>query len=137
MLAEEKGIQIRRHNVIYTLIEEVQDALEGLLEPEEVETVIGKLHIKEVFRTSRGNIAGCLVTEGKIERSGQVRLFRGGEKVLTGRIGSLRRFKDDVRELQEGFECGVKLEGFEEIRKDDIIEVYTIEKVPRKVYQKT
>ena len=134
--AEDQGIQIRRHEVIYALIEEVQASLEGLLEPEEVETVLGTLRVKEVFKTSKGTIAGSIVSQGKVERSARVRLMRGGEKLHAGRIASLRRFKDDVREVAEGFECGLKLEGFEDVRKDDVIEAFTVEKVPRKVYQR-
>jgi translation initiation factor IF-2 len=137
VIAEDKGIQIRRYDVIYTLLEEVQAAMEGLLEPETVETVIGKLTVKEVFKTSKGNIAGCLVSQGRVERSAQVRVFHGGKKVFTGRLASLRRFKDDVREVAEGFECGVKLEGFEEVAKDDVIEAFTLEKVARKIYTKS
>jgi len=133
-LAKERGVDVRTYTVIYQAIEEMKAALEGLLEPEQVEAKTGHLSVKEVFRISRvGAIAGCLCTDGKIERSGQVRLIRGGQVVFTGRIEGLKRFKDDVREVVEGYECGVKLAGHDDIRNGDVIEAYQIQKVSRKL----
>src|SRR4029079_5428537 len=108
--AEREGVEIRTYAVIYKVTEEIYAALEGMLEPEEVEETIGQAEVKELFRASRvGTIAGCLVTDGKITRTAQVRLVREGTVVWTGRLGSLRRFKDNVQEVEEGLECGVVL----------------------------
>jgi translation initiation factor IF-2 len=136
-MAKERGVDVRTYNVIYQAIDEMKAALEGLLEPEEVEVKTGHLSVKEVFRISRiGAIAGCICTDGKIERAGQVRLIRGGQVAFSGRIEGLKRFKDDVKEVVEGYECGVKLAGHDDIRQGDIIEAFKIEKRPRKLEKK-
>ena len=106
-------------------IEEMKAALEGLLEPELVEAKLGHASVKEVFRISRvGAIAGCMVLDGKIVRSCQVRLIRDQKVVHTGKIETLKRFKDDTKEVAEGYECGIKIGGHDDIRKGDIIEAY-------------
>jgi translation initiation factor IF-2 len=133
-LAKERGIEVKIYTVIYQAIEEMQAALEGLLEPELVEKKHGHATVKEVFRISRvGAIAGCMVTDGRFERSHQVRVIRGPNVVHTGKLESLKRFKDDVKEVVEGYECGIKVAGFDDIRKNDVIESFAVEKVARKL----
>jgi translation initiation factor IF-2 len=128
--AEREGVEIRTYSVIYKVTEEIYAALEGMLEPEEVEETIGQAEVKELFRASRvGTIAGCLVSDGKITRTAQVRLVREGTVVWTGRIGSLRRFKDNVQEVEEGLECGVVLEGYQDVKVGDVLELFETKQV--------
>jgi translation initiation factor IF-2 len=128
--AEAEGVEIRTYSVIYKVTEELRAAMEGMLEPEEVEESLGQAEVKELFKASRvGTIAGCLVTDGTIRRGAECRLIREGTVVWTGRIGSLRRFKDDVREVEEGLECGIVLEGFQDVKVDDVIEAFETKKV--------
>jgi translation initiation factor IF-2 len=128
--AEREGVEIRTYSVIYKITEDLRAALEGLLEPEEVEEALGQADVKELFRASRvGTIAGCLVTDGKITRTAQVRLVREGTVVWTGRIGSLRRFKDNVQEVEEGLECGVVLEGYQDVKVGDVLELFETKQV--------
>jgi translation initiation factor IF-2 len=135
--AKDRGVEIKTYTVIYQAIEEMKAALEGLLEPELVEKNTGQATVKEVFRISRvGAIAGCIMTQGKIERTNQCRLIRDGKIVHTGRIESLKRFKDDVKEVVEGYECGIKIAGHDDVRKNDVIQGYMIEKVARKLEKK-
>jgi translation initiation factor IF-2 len=129
-LAAREGVEIRAYDIIYKAVEEVRLALEGMLKPELREVVLGAAEVRQVFRLSKGGaIAGCMVTSGSIPRTGKVRLRRGDEVVWTGRIGSLRRFKDDVKEVTSGFECGIGLEGTNDIREGDVIEAFTIEEI--------
>ncbi len=133
-LAKDKGVDIRLYDVIYKAIEEMKAALEGLLEPEEVEVKTGHATVKKVFRISRvGSIAGSAVTDGKIGRGDQVRLIRNGKVAFTGKLESLKRIKDDVKEVVEGYECGIKLAGHDDILPGDIIETFQIQKVARKL----
>jgi translation initiation factor IF-2 len=112
-------------------------ALEGLLEPELVEAKQGHATVKEVFRISRvGAIAGCMVTDGKFERQSQIRVIRDGKVVHTGKLESLKRFKDDVKEVVEGYECGIRLAGHDDLRKNDVLESFIIQKVARKLEKK-
>jgi translation initiation factor IF-2 len=135
--AKDRGVEIKVYSVIYQAIEEMKAALEGLLEPELVEQTQGQATVKEVFRISRvGAIAGCIMTKGKIERTSQVRLIRDGKVVHTGKLESLKRFKDDVKEVVEGYECGIKIAGHDDIRKGDVIEGFAIQKVARKLEKK-
>ena len=128
--AEREGVEIRTYSVIYKVTEEIYAALEGMLEPEEVEETIGQAEVKELFRASRvGTIAGCLVTDGKITRTAQVRLVREGTVVWTGRIGSLRRFKDNVQEVEEGLECGAVLDGYQDVKVGDVLELFETKQV--------
>jgi translation initiation factor IF-2 len=128
--AEQEGVDIRTYSVIYKVTEELRAAMEGMLEPEEVEETIGEAEIKQTFRASKvGRIAGCLVTDGKAARDAQVRLIRDGTVVWTGRVGSLRRFKDDVNEVEEGQECGIVLEGFADVKEGDMIEFFRTKQV--------
>ena len=122
-VAQQEGVEVRSYKVIYEVVEEVRAALSGLLAPTYEEQVVGKAEVRQVFSSSRaGTIAGCMVQNGQIARNNQVRVVRDGEVVFTGAIASLRRFKDDVREVNDGFECGIGIEGFNAIEEGDIIE---------------
>jgi translation initiation factor IF-2 len=106
--------------------------MEGLLEPEDVEETLGQAEVKQTFKASRvGTIAGCQVTDGKVTRTAQVRLVRDGTIVWTGRLGSLRRFKDDVAEVEEGQECGIVLEGFADLKEGDVLEFFEVNQVEK------
>jgi len=131
-LAEQEGVDIRTYLVIYELLDEVKKAVEGLLTPDSKEVVLGHAEIRQVFRSSAiGNIAGCFQQDGETVRGGLARLVRDGKIVHTGRIGTLRREKDDVRTVSQGFECGMKLERFDDIQVGDIIESFKVEMVPK------
>ena len=131
-LAEREKVEIRLYDIIYKAVEDVKQALEGLLKPEIKEVVLGAAEIREVFKLSKsGTVAGCMVTSGTVPRTGRVRLLREGQTVWTGRIGSLRRFKDDVREVASGFECGIALDGMNDVKVGDVIESFTTEELPR------
>jgi translation initiation factor IF-2 len=133
-VAEREGVEIRTYSVIYRVIEELRAAMEGLLEPEEVETTIGVAEVRQTFRASRvGTIAGCFVRDGVIRRGAKVRLVRGGTIVYDGRIGSLKRFQDDVREVEAGFECGIVLENYADVKDEDVLEVYETRQVEREL----
>ena len=124
-LAEAEGVEIRTYSVIYKVTEELRGAMEGLLEPEEVEESLGQAEVKELFKASRiGTIAGCMSPTARSPAPPRSRLVRDGTVVWTGRIGSLRRFKDNVQEVEEGLECGIVLEGFQDVKVDDVIEVF-------------
>jgi translation initiation factor IF-2 len=130
--AEAEGVEIRTYSVIYKVTEDLRAAMEGLLEPEEVEERVGEAEVKQTFRASRvGNIAGCQVTEGKVTRDSQVRLVREGTVIWTGRVGSLRRFKDNVQEVEEGLECGIVLEGYGDVKVDDVLEFFRTKQVEK------
>ena len=130
--AEEEGIDIRTYTVIYKVTEDLRAAMEGLLEPEEVEETVGQAEVLQTFKASRvGTIAGCLVTDGKVTRGASVRLVRDGTIVWSGRVGSLRRFKDDVAEVEEGQECGIVLDGFADIKEDDVLEFFETKQVEK------
>jgi translation initiation factor IF-2 len=123
--AEAEGVDVRIYDIIYRLTEEMQAALTGMLEPEEVEVVEGRAEIRQIFRVGKtAVIAGCYVTDGRIVRGG-ARVYRGGKLIATDRIESLRRFRDDVREVATGFECGIGLAGFNDLEESDIIECFT------------
>ncbi len=136
-LAEERGIPIREYNIIYNLTNDVKSALEGKLKPREEVIHLGRAVIREVYRISKvGSIAGCYVTQGIIERSSKIRVIRDGivvyppaEKIVG--LASLKRFKDDVKEVREGFECGMKIDGYDDIKEGDVIEAYRVEQVMR------
>ncbi|UCE31266.1 MAG: translation initiation factor IF-2 [Burkholderiales bacterium] len=131
-LAESQGIDIRYYNIIYDAVDEVKKAMAGLLSPEKREEVLGLVEIRQVFRVSRvGNIAGCMVLSGLVRRGAQVRLLRDHVVVWTGEIDTLKRFKEDVREVKEGFECGITLKNFDDIREGDQVEVFEVKEVAR------
>ena len=132
--AASNNVQIKVYHVIYRLIEDMKAALEGLLPPESKENIIGQVEIREVFRSSKlGNIAGCYVTDGIINRSCQVRLIRDSIVIYDGKIDGLKRFKDDAKEVRSGFECGLRIVGYDDIKVGDVIEAYEIEEIARKL----
>ncbi|RPI34888.1 MAG: translation initiation factor IF-2 [Chloroflexota bacterium] len=129
-LAEAEGVNIRLYDIIYRLIEDVEKALKGMLEPELRETIIGHADVRALFRVSKiGNIAGCRVTDGEIRRNAHVRVVRGGQAIYQGEISSLKHLQDDVREVRQGFDCGIAIKGFSDFVVGDTIEAYTLEKV--------
>ena len=131
-VADREGVEIRTYSVIYKVIEELRSAMEGLLTPEDVESNVGTVEVREIFKASRvGTIAGSMVTDGTVTRGATVRLVRDGTIVYDGRIGSLRRFKDDVREVTQGMECGIVLENFPDVKDGDVLEVYEVRQVER------
>jgi len=133
-LAEQKKIDIRPYNVIYHLTDDVKAALESRLEPERRENVVGHAQVRQVFRVSRaGSIAGGYVTDGRVARSDSVRLVRNNIIIYEGKLASLRRFKDDVREVQNGMECGIKIAGYDDIKEGDVIQAYEVVEIKRKL----
>jgi translation initiation factor IF-2 len=133
-VAEREGVEIRTYSVIYNIVEELRSAMEGMLAPEEVESTVGTAEVRATFKASRvGTIAGCYVTDGTIRRGAAARLVRDGTIVYTGRIASLRRFQDDVREVQSGFECGVVLENYADVKEGDVIEAFETRQVEREL----
>jgi translation initiation factor IF-2 len=130
--AEREGVEIKLYRIIYEAVADVRSAMEGMLRPEEREVILGEATVREVFKISRiGTIAGCAVRSGVINRQGRVRVVRDGVEVFDGTISSLKRFKDDVREVREGFECGIGVENFNDIKVGDVIECYRKEQVAR------
>jgi translation initiation factor IF-2 len=133
-LAEKEGVDIRLYRVIYDAIDDVKAALSGMLKPEERESILGEAEVRQTFRVPRlGVIAGCYLTRGTVRRNSKVRLIRDGVVVYEGRVGSLRRFKDDVAEVREGFECGIGLENFQDVKEGDVIEAFEVEEVARQI----
>ena len=133
-VAEREGVEIRHYAVIYRAIDELRSAMQGMLAPEEVEEILGSAEVRQTFRASRvGTIAGSHVTEGKITRGSKVRLVRDGTVVYDGEIASLRRFNDDVREVASGFECGIVLKDFADVKDGDVLETYTTRQVEREL----
>jgi translation initiation factor IF-2 len=131
-VAERAGVEIRLYRVIYQLTEEIEQALVGLLSPVETEAIIGEAEVRALFRVSRlGTIAGCMVTSGVVRRNASVRLFREGTRIHETTVAALRRFKDDVREVTEGFECGILLDGFNDLREGDVFEIFETREVER------
>ncbi len=131
-LAKREGIEIRYYSIIYELLDEMKGLLEGMLSPEAKENILGHAEIREVFNVSKvGKVAGCRVVDGLIRRGGRARLLRDDVVIFDGQLGSLKRFKDDVREVREGFECGMSIEGYNDIRQGDLIEVYEVQEVAR------
>ncbi len=131
-LAKREGIEIRYYSIIYELLDEMKGLLEGMLAPEARESILGHAEVREVFSVSKvGKVAGCRVVDGVIRRGGRARLLRDDVVVFDGQLGSLKRFKDDVREVREGFECGMSIEGYNDIRQGDLIEVYEVQEVAR------
>jgi translation initiation factor IF-2 len=129
-LANEHHVDIRFYDVIYNVVNDIRAAIEGLMEPTYEEHVVGRAEVRDVFSVSKvGTVAGCYVTEGKIERGRPARLLRDGAVVYDGKIRSLRRFKDDVKEVQSGYECGVGIENYNDVKMNDVIECYEVEEV--------
>ena len=131
-LAEKEEIEIRLYSVIYDCINELKSGIEGMLEPEQKEVVTATAEVQETFKISKvGTIAGCIVREGKLQRSAKVRVIRDGIVVYTGELGSLKRFKDDVKEVHSGLDCGLNIQGYNDIKVGDVVEAYTIEEIKR------
>jgi translation initiation factor IF-2 len=129
-VADREGVEIRTYSVIYKIVEDLRAAMEGMLKPEEVEETIGTAEVRATFKASRvGTIAGSYVTDGVVRRGAQCRLVRDGTVIYDGRIGSLRRFKDDVRDVAQGMECGIVLENYPDVKEGDVIEVYETKQV--------
>jgi translation initiation factor IF-2 len=131
--AKREGVQIKLYSIIYELIDQIKDAMAGLLDPEFRETMIGHAEVKQVFELSKGIVAGCLVTDGRIARNGRARVIRKRQPVYDGGISTLRRFQDDVKEVRNGLECGIKLGDFNEYHVGDIIECYQLEAMAQKL----
>ena len=133
-LAEKEEIDIRLYSVIYDAIEEVRAAMEGMLSPDIKEEIIATVEIREIFKITRvGTVAGCMVKEGKINRNSRIRVIRDGIVVYTGELGSLKRFKEDVREVVSGYECGLNVANFNDIKEGDMIEAYQEVEVLKKL----
>jgi translation initiation factor IF-2 len=128
-LAEKEGVSIRHYEIIYRMIEDIEKALKGMLEPETREVLVGQAQVRQVFKINKvGSIAGCRVISGELRRNARIRVIRNGSIVFDGEIASLKHEKDDVREVRQGFECGVSLKGYNDIYEGDLLENYTIEK---------
>jgi translation initiation factor IF-2 len=133
-LAEKEGVDVRLYRVIYDAIDDIRSALSGMLQPEEKETELGTAEVRALFRVPRiGVVAGCYVTRGTIPRNARARVVRDGVVVYDSRVGSLRRFKEDVREVAEGFECGIGIENFNDVHEGDVIEAYEVREVAREL----
>jgi len=131
-VAEREGVEIRTYDVIYKALEEIEAAMRGMLAPEEQERETGTAEVRQTFRTpNAGVVAGCMVTSGEISRNNRVRLVRDGTVVYEGNIGSLKRFRDDARSVREGFECGIGIENFDDVKEGDVLEFFEIVEVPR------
>ncbi|MBU0552602.1 translation initiation factor IF-2, partial [Myxococcota bacterium] len=131
--ADQAGIKILTHKVIYEIVDLVKDLLSGMLTPDIVESFLGRAEVRAVFSIKTGQVAGCYVQEGKILRNARARVFRGGNKVYEGKLITLKRFKDDVREVNSGYECGLSIDGYKEIAEGDIVEVFELKEVRRKL----
>ena len=131
--AKREGVQVKLYSIIYELLDQMKDAMAGLLDPELRETVIGHAEVKQVFQLSRGIVAGCLVTDGRIARVARARILRKRQPVYDGGLSTLRRFQDDVKEVRSGLECGIKLGDFSEYQVGDVIECYQLEQIAQKL----
>jgi len=126
-VAEQEQIQIKLYSIIYDAIEEVKSAMEGMLAPEFEEKIVGNIEVRETFKITKvGTIAGCMVREGKIRRTSKVRLIRDGIVIYSGELGSLKRFKDEAKEVVSGLECGLNIENFNDIKVGDMVEAYEV-----------
>jgi translation initiation factor IF-2 len=133
-VAEREGVEIRHYSVIYRAIEELRSAMQGMLKPEEVEEAVGSAEVRQIFRASRvGTIAGSHVTDGKLTRGGKVRLVRDGTVIYDGEIGSLRRINEDVREVAAGYDCGIVLQNYADVKEGDVMEAYTTRQIEREL----
>jgi translation initiation factor IF-2 len=132
-LASKENVDVRFYTIIYELIDDVRKAMEGLLAPTYKEVPQGKAEIRQIFKTPKVTIAGCMVQSGKITNKSKARLLRNGEVVYTGAVSSLKRFKDDVKEVGTNFECGIGLDNFTEIQVGDIVDAYGLEAVAQKL----
>jgi translation initiation factor IF-2 len=133
-LAEKEDIQIKYYNIIYDAIDEIKAAMEGLLEPKFEEKIVGNIEVREVFKVTKvGTIAGCYVLDGRVARNNKIRIIRDGIVIHTGELESLKRFKDDVKDVVKGYECGLKIKNFNDINVGDIVEAFEQVEVKRKL----
>jgi translation initiation factor IF-2 len=133
-LADEEKVEIRKYNVIYEAVDDIRDAMEGMLSPDIKEEVIGTVEVRDTFKVPKiGIIAGCYVTDGKVKRNSMVHVIREGIQVHTGKIDSLKRFKDDAKEVEAGYECGIGLENFNDIKVGDQFEVFETREIAKKL----
>ena len=131
-MADKEEVEIKQYSVIYQAIEDVEAAMKGMLDPIFEEKVIGNAEVRQTFKVSSiGTIAGCYVLDGKIERNAGVRIIRDSVVIHEGKLASLKRFKDDVKEVAKGYECGMQIEGYNDLKEGDIIEVFVMEQVKR------
>jgi translation initiation factor IF-2 len=131
-IAEREGVEIRTYKIIYEVLDDVRKAMEGLLAPESKEKIVGHAQVREIFKISKvGTIAGCRVVDGKALRSARVRVVRDSVPVFEGKVASLKHFKNDAREVESGLECGVSVEGYNDVKPDDVIEFFLLEEVAR------
>jgi translation initiation factor IF-2 len=129
-LVEKEGVDVRFYDIIYNLVDDVQKALQGMYEPKYQDVLEGMAEVRAVFKVGKtGVVAGCYVLDGPISRSSMAKVVRDGHTIFTGKMANLRRFKDDVREVEKGYECGISMEGFNDIQEKDIIETYRKERV--------
>jgi len=134
VLAKQEQVDVRLYRIIYEAVGDIRAALEGLLEPRLVESVLGKAKVLQVFKVSKaGTVAGCQVLKGKVVRGAMGRVFRGDQKLFQGKISSLKRFKEDVREIAEGFQCGISIAGWSDFQPEDVIEAVEVQSVAQKL----
>ena len=131
--AKREGVQLKLFSIIYELVDQIKDAMAGLLDPETREAIVGHAEVRKVFSLAKGNVAGCYVTDGRILRSGRARVLRGRQPIYDGGLATLRRFQDDVKEVRNGMECGIRLGTFDDYEEGDIVECYTLEKFPQQL----
>ena len=131
--ARRENVQIKLFSIIYELIDQVKEAMVGLLDPETRESIVGHAEVKQVFDLTRGTVAGCIVTDGRMVRTGRARVLRRKQAVFDGSMSTLRRFQDEVKEVRNGLECGIKLANYDEYQEGDIIECYTLERFTQKL----
>jgi translation initiation factor IF-2 len=131
--AKREGVQIKLYSIIYELIDQIREAMSGMLAPELREAIIGHAEVRQVFDLTRGKVAGCMVTDGRIARTARARVLRRRQPIYDGGLATLKRFADDVKEVRAGLECGIKLGDFTEYLPEDIIECYTLEKIPQQL----
>lgn len=130
--AEQEKVEIRKYNVIYDVVNDIRSAMEGMLSPEYQEKTIGRIEIRETFKVPKiGIIAGCFVASGLVRRNSSVHVVRDGVQVYTGKVSSLKRFKDDAREVESGYECGIGVENFNDLKIGDELEVFEVEEIAK------
>ena len=133
-MAKRDGVDIKYYSIIYELIDDIKNLLSGLLKPDITENITGYVEIREIFSISKiGNIAGCFVTEGLISRNSKIRILRNSVVIHNGKISSLKRFKDEVKEVKAGYECGIMIENYSDIKVNDIIETFEVVETSRKL----
>ncbi len=134
MLADHEKVEIKKYNIIYDAVEDIRSAMEGMLTPDLKEQIVGQVEVRETFKVPKiGTIAGCMVKSGIVTRKNQVHIYREGIEIYTGALSSLKRFKDDVKEVKEGFECGISIENYTEIKVGDVLEVFEMKEIAKKL----